>query len=112
MDKAERRDRSGSVVASFLDEELLMRSDSPARNDPEPLRPAAARLLEQLKAGDRPKRGRLTVYLGAAPGVGKTYAMLQAARRLKADGVDVVAGLIAATSAGVAPRACATRFTW
>jgi two-component system, OmpR family, sensor histidine kinase KdpD len=60
----------------------------------EPLRPAAARLLEQLKAGERPKRGRLTVYLGAAPGVGKTYAMLHAARRLKAEGIDVVAGFI------------------
>ncbi|MGE3269782.1 MAG: universal stress protein [Chloroflexota bacterium] len=60
----------------------------------EPLRPAAARLLEQLRAGDRPKRGRLTLYLGAAPGVGKTYAMLQAAHRLKAEGIDIVAGFI------------------
>jgi len=38
-------------------------------------------------------RGRLTVFLGAAPGVGKTYAMLQRARRLKADGVDIVVGI-------------------
>jgi two-component system, OmpR family, sensor histidine kinase KdpD len=38
--------------------------------------------------------GRLKVFLGAAPGVGKTYAMLQGARRLKRDGVDVVIGLV------------------
>lgn len=39
-------------------------------------------------------RGRLKVFLGASPGVGKTYAMLQGARRLKAEGVDVVIGLV------------------
>lgn len=38
-------------------------------------------------------RGRLKVFLGAAPGVGKTYAMLLGARRLKAEGVDVIIGL-------------------
>ena len=38
-------------------------------------------------------RGRLKIFLGAAPGVGKTYAMLQGAQRLKAEGVDVVIGL-------------------
>ena len=66
----------------------------PPEDGTEPLRPAAARLLEQLAAGDRPKRGRLTVYLGAAPGVGKTYAMLHAAHRLQAEGIDVVAGFV------------------
>ena len=39
-------------------------------------------------------RGRLKIFVGAAPGVGKTYAMLQGARRLAAEGVDVVIGLI------------------
>jgi two-component system sensor histidine kinase KdpD len=39
-------------------------------------------------------RGRLTLFLGAAPGVGKTYAILARARRLKADGVDIVIGLV------------------
>jgi two-component system sensor histidine kinase KdpD len=81
-------------VASFVGEELLMRTEPPPDDETEPLRPAAARLLDQLKAGDRPKRGRLTVYLGAAPGVGKTYAMLHAARRLRAEGIDVVAGFV------------------
>jgi two-component system sensor histidine kinase KdpD len=37
-------------------------------------------------------RGRLTIFLGAAAGVGKTYAMLESARERLAEGVDVVAG--------------------
>jgi two-component system sensor histidine kinase KdpD len=40
------------------------------------------------------RRGRLKVFLGAAPGVGKTYAMLANARRLKAEGQDILIGLI------------------
>lgn len=39
-------------------------------------------------------RGRLRIFLGAAPGVGKTYAMLNDARRLRADGHDVVVGFV------------------
>jgi two-component system sensor histidine kinase KdpD len=39
-------------------------------------------------------RGRLTVFFGASPGVGKTYAMLQAAHDRRAEGVDVVAGVV------------------
>src|ERR1700674_1033759 len=39
-------------------------------------------------------RGRLKIYLGAAPGVGKTYAMLTAARTAKVEGREVVAGLV------------------
>src|SRR6476660_9132949 len=39
-------------------------------------------------------RGHLKIFLGAAPGVGKTYAMLSSARAEKAGGRDVVAGLI------------------
>lgn len=42
----------------------------------------------------REGRGRFTLFLGAAPGVGKTYAMLSRARKLKAEGVDVVIGLV------------------
>lgn len=41
-----------------------------------------------------PRRGRLTVYLGAAPGVGKTYAMLGEAQRRRARGTDVVVGYV------------------
>jgi two-component system sensor histidine kinase KdpD len=40
------------------------------------------------------KRGKLKVFLGAAPGVGKTYAMLQNARRLRDDGTDVLIGIV------------------
>jgi len=45
---------------------------------------------------DLPKegRGRLKVFLGAAPGVGKTYAMLQAAHAQLRQGVQVVAGVV------------------
>ncbi|RGC69250.1 Sensor protein KdpD [Micromonospora sp. MW-13] len=39
-------------------------------------------------------RGELRIYLGAAPGVGKTYAMLQEARRRAERGTDVVIGLV------------------
>ncbi len=46
-------------------------------------------------SGAKPvKRGRLLVYLGAAPGVGKTFAMLDEARRRHARGTDVVVGLV------------------
>ncbi|MBS1837290.1 MAG: sensor histidine kinase KdpD [Actinobacteria bacterium] len=45
--------------------------------------------------GDEPPpRGALRVYLGAAPGVGKTYAMLDEGRRRAARGTDVVVGLV------------------
>ncbi len=47
-----------------------------------------------LAEAERETRGRLKVWLGMAPGVGKTYAMLSGARRLKAQGIDVVAGVI------------------
>ena len=40
------------------------------------------------------KRGRLKVFLGMSPGVGKTYEMLRAARRRKAEGDDVLVGLV------------------
>lgn len=42
----------------------------------------------------RERGGQLKIFLGAAPGVGKTYAMLNAARELRRQGVDVVVGLV------------------
>ncbi|MCK0197827.1 sensor histidine kinase KdpD [Ancylobacter sp. 6x-1] len=49
---------------------------------------------DSLLAANRPEgRGRLTIFLGAAPGVGKTFAMLSRARALRAQGVDVAVGL-------------------
>jgi two-component system, OmpR family, sensor histidine kinase KdpD len=62
---------------------------SPARNPERRPDPDAL-----LALAGRPGKGRLKVFLGAAPGVGKTYAMLQNARRVKAEGVDVVIGLV------------------
>src|SRR3984885_2544483 len=42
----------------------------------------------------RSQRGRLKVYLGYGPGVGKTFQMLSEAQRLKKEGIDVVVGLV------------------
>jgi two-component system, OmpR family, sensor histidine kinase KdpD len=42
----------------------------------------------------RSERGRLKLYLGFAPGVGKTYQMLSEAHRLKKEGIDVVVGVV------------------
>jgi two-component system, OmpR family, sensor histidine kinase KdpD len=55
------------------------------------LRPEPEALLAEA---ERAGRGRLKIFLGAAPGVGKTYAMLEAARRHRADGMDVLAAVI------------------
>ncbi len=47
-----------------------------------------------LALANKASRGHLKIYLGAAPGVGKTYAMLTGAHSAKAEGRDVVAGLV------------------
>jgi two-component system, OmpR family, sensor histidine kinase KdpD len=47
----------------------------------------------RIREGER-VRGRLKIFLGAAPGVGKTYKMLQTARTKRRDGVDVVVGVV------------------
>ncbi|ODA39464.1 sensor histidine kinase KdpD [Desulfosporosinus sp. BG] len=49
---------------------------------------------ELLASIEKEGQGKLTVFLGAAAGVGKTYAMLEAARERLAEGVDVVVGLV------------------
>jgi two-component system sensor histidine kinase KdpD len=54
-------------------------------------RTRADALLDML--GDE-RSERLKIFLGAAPGVGKTYAMLAAARELQRQGIDVVVGLV------------------
>src|ERR1700742_810566 len=54
-------------------------------------RPSPEALLQQAAPEGR---GRLKVFLGAAPGVGKTYEMLSQARQRKLDGVDVVIGVV------------------
>src|SRR5512142_3004889 len=58
-------------------------------------RPDPDALLKRVRAeDDRTGRGRLKIFLGYAAGVGKTYAMLEAAHQRKAEGVDVVVGYV------------------
>lgn len=57
-------------------------------------RPDPDALLARVAAEAQPPRTRLKLFFGAAPGVGKTYAMLESARRLRAEGTDVVIGVV------------------
>ncbi|HEY4995534.1 MAG TPA: sensor histidine kinase KdpD, partial [Aestuariivirga sp.] len=54
-------------------------------------RPSADALLE-LVANE--KRGKLKIFIGASPGVGKTYAMLTGAKHLLGEGKDVIIGVV------------------
>src|SRR5688500_2703649 len=58
-------------------------------------RPSPEALLEKAKQEDR-RSGRLKIFLGAAPGAGKTYEMLLEARARLKEGKDVVAGVVEA----------------
>ena len=58
-------------------------------------RPDPDALLARLTAAEtRARRGRLKIFFGANAGVGKTYAMLEAARKRQAEGVGVVVGYV------------------
>jgi two-component system sensor histidine kinase KdpD len=60
-----------------------------------PARPDPDKLLAQIQAEEQAqKRGHLKIFLGYAAGVGKTYAMLEAAHQRKYEGVDVVVGYV------------------
>ena len=62
--------------------------DSDQRPDPDAL-------LAKVQAQERQAaRGKLRIYFGASAGVGKTYAMLSAARKLQSDGHDVLVGVV------------------
>jgi two-component system sensor histidine kinase KdpD len=54
-------------------------------------RPSPEALLD---AANQEGSGRLKIFLGAAPGVGKTYEMLQSAQAKRREGVDVVVGVV------------------
>jgi two-component system sensor histidine kinase KdpD len=56
-------------------------------------RPSPEALLEAARRAES-TAGRLKIFVGAAPGVGKTYEMLQTARARKKDGYDVVVGVV------------------
>src|SRR4051794_29894542 len=58
-------------------------------------RPDPDALLRRVQEAERrSKRGKLTIFFGAAPGVGKTYAMLEAARSERDLKRDVVVGIV------------------
>src|SRR5258708_7824538 len=59
----------------------------------EPERPNPDALLTQAKQ-EESRAGKLKIFLGYAAGVGKTYAMLEAARQRKEEGVDGVVALV------------------
>jgi two-component system, OmpR family, sensor histidine kinase KdpD len=63
----------------------------PASDPSQHERPSPEALLAAAQAE---ARGKLKIFLGAAPGVGKTYEMLQAAQAKRRDGVDVVVGVV------------------
>src|SRR6476646_1291004 len=62
------------------------------RRDPDQ-RPSPEALLEAARREER-RSGRLKIFVGAAPGVGKTYEMLQQARARKQDGYDIMVGVV------------------
>jgi two-component system, OmpR family, sensor histidine kinase KdpD len=57
------------------------------------LRPSPEALLEAARR-EESRAGKLRIFVGAAPGVGKTYAMLETARARRKDGYDVVVGVV------------------
>jgi two-component system sensor histidine kinase KdpD len=62
------------------------------RRDPDQ-RPSPEALLEAARR-EEGRVGKLRIFVGAAPGVGKTYEMLQQARARKNDGYDIVVGVV------------------
>src|SRR5258708_31202383 len=71
---------------------LRWRPRGPLRLGVEQLtRPTGDQMLARLK---ETAHARLRIYIGAAPGVGKSYSMLQDAHALRREGVDLVVGLI------------------
>jgi two-component system sensor histidine kinase KdpD len=58
------------------------------------VRPTADEMLARVRSEMPSTRGRLRVYLGMAPGVGKTWKMLEEGHRRKARGTDVVVGFV------------------
>jgi two-component system, OmpR family, sensor histidine kinase KdpD len=58
-------------------------------------RPDPGSLIQRLNSEQRrAERAQLKIFFGAAPGVGKTYSMLDAAQRMRASGLDVVVGWV------------------
>src|SRR5271157_1200244 len=60
----------------------------------EPGRPTGDQMMARLAVDQKPERGRLRIYMGMAPGVGKTYKMLEEAHRRHDRGTDVAVGFV------------------
>ncbi len=77
---------------------LLSTGRSTLLNNPvnhEAVRPDPDALLASIQRNsEAARRGRLKIFFGMCPGVGKTYAMLQAAQQKMAEGVEVVIGIV------------------
>src|SRR4029077_2311318 len=58
------------------------------------VRPTGAEMLARVQADSPSGRGRLRIYLGMAPGVGKTYRMLEEGHRRVGRGTDLVVGFV------------------
>jgi two-component system sensor histidine kinase KdpD len=67
------------------DDEVSMTADRP---DPDAL------LAKVTAHEQKQQRGKLKVFFGMAPGVGKTYAMLEAAHKVAKEGRDVIVGYV------------------
>ena len=81
-----------AATIDFAGSRSLMPNGRPA---PRPLnnRPSPEALLEAARR-EESRAGKLKIFVGAAPGVGKTYEMLQTARARMKDGYDVVVGVV------------------
>jgi two-component system, OmpR family, sensor histidine kinase KdpD len=96
------------VIAWSIPTGLLPTAARPSRAVPSKIRPGwapvreAVAITEQIKdtssegtgEGEVEAAGHFRIYLGAAPGVGKTYAMLSEGQRRRGRGADVVAGFV------------------
>jgi two-component system sensor histidine kinase KdpD len=60
----------------------------------DPGRPTGDQMLARMQADRRPERARMRIYMGMAPGVGKTYKMLEEAHRRRERGTDVAVGFV------------------
>lgn len=74
------------------DGERVMQTKRRSKQPDNPYRRLSPKEMEQ-KIG-KIRRGTLRVYVGAAPGVGKTYTMLREGNELRQNGIDVVIGLL------------------
>ena len=81
------------VLQLNLDLDGLLRVTAIPERDALDFRPTADEMLARVRARAATGRGRLRVYLGMAPGVGKTYRMLEEGHRRLERGTDLVVGL-------------------